>query len=302
MSGTCRLCHRSHHTSLHRSQPTTAPASIPPPSSSPDRPTGRQPVISPAPRGLQQPQPDQHAVARGSHSDAPTTQPPPSWRYNASSAQQQQQHCFIQTALVEGRGPQGTRMLRVLLDGGSNASYIRKSVAEEMGLTVIGSGTFACIGFQEKAEEQRNYNRVKSDLQSRHGGEAREFELWSSGRLCAPILSVELPVGAAEGFILADDFSGGQIDILIGADQLYRAVLQDHVVLGERFRALDTIFGYVLHGQDSSTNQQTHQTYHCQKAEQMCDRNAIGITPDTETDKKRLHDPTWDAKEDRYAV
>ena len=70
-------------------------------------------------------------------------------------------------------------MLRVLLDGGSDASYIRSSIAEEMGLSVIGSGTFACIGFQERAEEPRIYNQVQVSLRNRHGGESHEFELGS---------------------------------------------------------------------------------------------------------------------------
>lgn len=138
-----------------------------------------------------------------------------------------------------------------------------------MELSVIGSGTFACIGFQERAEEPCTYNRVKIGLRSRHGGDAREFELWSSDRLCAPLPPTEPPANLAEDLILADDFSGGQIDILIGTDQFYRVVLQDYVMLSEELRAFDTIFGYVLHGQDSSPGQVQHHVYHCRQVEQM---------------------------------
>ena len=302
-SGTCRLCQRPHHTSLHRSLPTSSSEITAPRSSPLGRTTGQQPVTQPAPPGLQPPQTDRHADARGTTSDSRAALPPPSWRFNAQSAQQPQQ-CYMQTALVEGRGPHNTRALRVLLDGGSDASYIRKSVAEEMGLSVIGSGTFACVGFQERAEEQRIYQRVKIDLQSRHGGEAREFDLWCSDRLCAPLPPVDPPVKEAEGFVLADDFSGGQIDILSddGADQFYRAVLLDCVVLGERLRALDTIFGYVLHGLDSAANQPPRHTYHCRQVEQMWDLDTIGIAADTETVEKELPEPTWNEEENRYEM
>ena len=40
--------------------------------------------------------------------------------------------CFFQTALVEAGGPQSSRMVRILLDGGSDSSYIRSSLAEEL--------------------------------------------------------------------------------------------------------------------------------------------------------------------------
>ena len=169
--------------------------------------------------------PSDQQACRAVGSEVQPTQPNPLWRYNAQGAKEQRS--YLQTALVEGRGPQRTETLRVLLDGGSDASYIRKSVADEMNLAVIDSGTFACIGFQERTEEPRTYNRVSIELKSRHGGEAREFRLWTSDCLCAPIPPADMPAGIAENFVLADDFSGGDIDILIGSDQFYRAVLID---------------------------------------------------------------------------
>ncbi|KAF0306014.1 hypothetical protein FJT64_022433 [Amphibalanus amphitrite] len=87
------------------------------------------------------------------------------------------------TALVEASGPRGTCQLRVLLDGGSDSSYVRTSAAELLGLPTVGRGVFACLGFQERLEEPRMYEKVK---------------------------------------------------------------LTDHL------RALETVFGYVLHGRDGS--------------------------------------------------
>ncbi|KAF0293986.1 hypothetical protein FJT64_008285 [Amphibalanus amphitrite] len=63
------------------------------------------------------------------------------------------------------------------------------------------------------------------------------------------------PEGLDENIELADDFSGGQVDILIGTDQYYKVVLRDCVVLDESLRALDTIFGYVIHWKGTSTGQ-----------------------------------------------
>ena len=297
-SGTCRHCHRPHHSSLHRPSARTANAVQSDGGSTDSRARAVAPTVPPAP--FMPRQSNQQSTGHVMSSEAQPTQPSPLWRYNAQGNREQKS--YLQTALVEGRGPQGTRTLRALLDGGSDASYIRKAVAEEMNLTVIGSGTLACIGFQERAEEPRTYSRVSIELKGRHGEEAREFRLWTSDRLCAPMPSVELPAGVAEGIVLADDFSGGDIDILIGSDQFYRAVLIDCVVLGETLRALDTIFGYVIHGVDSSTGQPARHTYHCRQVEQMWDLDTIDIVPELENSEKTLPEPTWNQEEKRYEM
>ena len=85
---------------------------------------------------------------------------------------------------MEAVGPEVRRNVRVLLDGGSDASYIRTSVAEELGLKVIGSGTFACVGFQERIEEPKKYTQVEVQLQSRHDDQSKTVHLWSTDRLC----------------------------------------------------------------------------------------------------------------------
>ena len=296
-SGNCRQCQGSHHTSLHRPQastPATAPAH--PTSAVPYSPTTPPPAPVPAPPTTRpsapQNQRSEHPTSRdGQHSH-------PNMRY---AAQRTKPQCYIQTALVLGRGPRGPKMLRALLDGGSDASYIRKTVAEEMGLEVIGSDTFACVGFQERAEEPRTYDRVAVDLQNRHGGEARSFELWCCDRLCAPLPPAERPTGLDENIELADDFSGGQVDVLIGADQYYKVVLLDCVILHESLRALDTIFGYVIHGKGTSTGQPTRHVYHCRQVEQMWDLDCIGITLDSEVQKLRP-EPEWNSKEERYEM
>ena len=56
---------------------------------------------------------------------------------------------------------------------------------------------------------------------------------------------------------MADDFEGGEVDILIGIDNMYHVVLWDQVNLGDGLRAIDTVFGYVVHGRhgDGSPDQ-----------------------------------------------
>ena len=93
--------------------------------------------------------------------------------------------CFTQTALVEAIGPRGTCMLRILIDGGSDSSYIRTSASDLLSLQMVGSGIFACMGFQERGEEPRVYEKVSLALKSCHGGEEHQFDLWKTDRLCS---------------------------------------------------------------------------------------------------------------------
>ncbi|KAF0306746.1 hypothetical protein FJT64_002367 [Amphibalanus amphitrite] len=109
----------------------------------------------------------------------------------------------------------------------------------------------------------------------------------------------EQPEGLDENIELADDFSGGQVDILIGTDQYYKVVLRDCVVLDESLRALDTIFGYVIHGKGTATGQSTRHVYHCQQVEQMWDLESMGKTPDPEAQKLQ-REPEGNSQEERY--
>ena len=129
--------------------------------------------------------------------------------------------------------------MRLLLDDGSDASYIRTSLAEELGLEVIESGTFACVGFQERIEEPKLYKQVEVRLQSRHEDRMKTVRLWGTDRLCAPVTPTA-PSTVDSKVNLADDFSGGQADILIGTDQLYDIVLWGQIALEEGLRAIES--------------------------------------------------------------
>ncbi|KAF0293852.1 hypothetical protein FJT64_008401 [Amphibalanus amphitrite] len=160
--------------------------------------------------------------------------------------------CIARTALVEAAGPQGTCRLRILLDGGSDSSYIRTSAADALGLALVGSGVFACMGFQERGEEPRTYEK------------------------------------------------GGPVDVLIGVDQIYKIVLHDQICLSDRLRAVDTVFGYVIHGREELPVTSTSVRYalRCsrrlpeEEAEQLWRLEAIGISEDEAGPHSQAY-PTW---------
>ncbi|KAF0291879.1 hypothetical protein FJT64_019119 [Amphibalanus amphitrite] len=219
------------------------------------------------------------------------------------------------TALVEASGPRGTCQLRVLLDGGSDSSYVRTSAAELLGLPTVGRGVFACLGFQERLEEPRMYEKVRLSLRSRHGGEPHVFDLWKTDRLCSQLTPARPPTAVfTPHLLLADDFEGGPVDVLIGADLMYRVVLWEQVKLTDHLRALETVFGYVLHGRDGSPvdcepvdcASVKYALRCCRlpspdfKPEQLWSLEALGISGDE--DERSPMKPKWSDAEQRYEM
>ena len=173
-------------------------------------------------------------------------------------------------------------MVRVLLDGGSDSSFIRSSVAEELGLITTQSSMFACIGFQEKVEEPRLYNKVQASLQSRFGDDPVSLELWSTDRLCCQLQVPSAPPASSVTLErMADDFSSGQVDVLIGIDHLYDIILWEQQAIGDGLRAIDTVFGFVIHGHEGSLHGQQQlqrHSYHVCRVEKTWDIETEGIT------------------------
>ena len=197
-------------------------------------------------------------------------------------------------------------MLRVLIDGGSDSSYIRTSSTDLLGLPTVGSGVFACMGFQERGEEPRVYEKVRLALRSRHGGEEHQFDLWKTDRLCSLPTPARPPgVTFAPHLLLADDFVGGPVDILIGVDQMYKVVLWEQIPLSDGLRAVETVFGYVLHGRDDApVTSPVKYALRCSRLQQDCEQlwslEAVGIA--AEEDFKQPEAPTWNPKEKRYEM
>ena len=226
-------------------------------------------------------------------------------RYSAST--QSGYCCYYQTAVVKAEGPNGHRLVRVLLDGGSDTSFIRSSLAEELGLPTTQTSTFACIGFQEKMEEPRLYNKVKVSSCSRFGDEPVDLELWGTDMLCSSLKAPGPPaVSSMLPDRMADDFSGGKVDILIGIDYLYDIILWDQIAIGDGLRAIDTVFGYVMHGRkdDVINRKGHHQTYHTCRVEQMWDLETVGISAEETAIPSGMDcsNPEWSDEEGRYVM
>ena len=99
------------------------------------------------------------------------------------------------------------------------------------------------------------------------------LDMWRTDQLCS-LLSTT-PPRVHSRLEMADDVGGGDVDILIGTDQMYRVVLWDQIEIREGLRAIETIFGYVLHGHGGDSFWRA--TFHSRQVESMCDLDTVGI-------------------------
>ena len=164
-----------------------------------------------------------------------------------------QSNCFVQTVLVEARGTRGVRQVRALIDGGSDTSFIRSSLTEQLGLEIVSKGIFACVGFQEKTEEARVYRQVQVKLAGRQSGEAILL-FWKTDRLCVAVGRKCVPntLPLPESVTLADVFREGTVDLLKSLAVIrstYDVVKWDQLEVGPGLRMIKTVFGHVLRGQ-----------------------------------------------------
>ena len=101
---------------------------------------------------------------------------------------------------------------------------------------------------------------------------------------------------------LADDLEGGPIDLLIGADQMYRVILWDQDEVAPGLRLVETVFGHVLHGvAQEQVQSKRRRVYRCQLVEKLWDLETVGVTA-AEIAGKAPPVPTWNAAENRYEM
>ena len=266
--GSCADCGRRHHSLLHN-------------------PDANQPKTHHSPNS---------AVAER----PPQGTEPQHHRYSARD--QGNMSSFFQSAVVLASGPNGCKQVRALFDGGSDTSYIRASLVRDLGLPVVDSGTFSCLGFQEKVETAKAYDKVRVELSSRHDKRSVTLDVWSTEQLCSPLPAVQ-PPAALPPLEMADDFTGGTVKLLIGIDHLYKVILWEQVEIQEGLRAVETIFGYVLHGQhDSRLTRSQHQSLHSRQVEAMWDLDSVGVREQEVAHDEAYSLPNWKEKEGRYEM
>ncbi|UYV63397.1 hypothetical protein LAZ67_2003955 [Cordylochernes scorpioides] len=205
---------------------------------------------------------------------------------------------LLMTAVALLRGPNASRRVRILLDSGSQFSYIKQSLVWSIGIERKGEITIAKSLFGGNKIGEEKHGKFMLELENL--GNKRDvihIEALDQRKICDAI--PPLPKGdwleklKIKGIILSqDNFKGKEIDILIGANYLGMILTGKIVQVEADLTAVETKLGWTLKGNspiiDSNDNvQQTLNllTTRCDLKD-LWDLEVLGIRDPVETCSK----------------
>lgn len=125
--------------------------------------------------------------------------------------------------------------VRVLLDSGSQETFLRTTIANDLKIKPCGSPATMTIKVLGGQEQRKKMNLVKFKLapfNSSDDHHAVSINAWTINSVCAPLAAVEVDVKRCDhlrNLQLADIFprEAASVDLLVGADQYYKLVQGD---------------------------------------------------------------------------
>ena len=183
----------------------------------------------------------------------------------ASKSSSTMKETLLQTALAKLSVNGQEVTVRVLLDSGSQRSYIRKNIAESIGLQGP-SEVLSVATLGGETSESKRFQRVRFTLSpiQGHPTEAVEMEALTLPKICNPLGPVKLSLmdnPHLQGLTLADSYprNSVQVDVLIGADHYYSFVtgICKRGENPESLVAVESHFGWILTGPVDSYSKHT---------------------------------------------
>ncbi|XP_067041143.1 uncharacterized protein [Acropora muricata] len=183
----------------------------------------------------------------------------------ASKSSTTMKETLLQTALAKLSVNGQEVTVRVLLDSGSQRSYIRKNIAESIGLQGP-SEVLSVATLGGETSESKRFQRVRFTLSpiQGHPKEAVEMEALTLPKICNPLGPVKLSLmdnPHLQGLTLADSYprNSVQVDVLIGADHYYSFVTGTckREENPESLVAVESYFGWIITGPVDSYSKHT---------------------------------------------
>ena len=194
-------------------------------------------------------------MLHGENGTGPEIQVPTTISGFVASENAKVQQTLLQTAKAPLVGGREQRVpFRVLLDSGSQRSYITKKVAESLPLQ--GPSEVLNVSMLEgKSSQTKRMKRVSFFLTSIQGTDLKPMEALTIDKICMPLDPVELNLEKyphLRDLMFADLYPRGSVDIdvLIGAD-FYFSFVTGNCVKGETLNsptAVESTFGWIVSG------------------------------------------------------
>ena len=170
---------------------------------------------------------------------------------------------LLQTVKAWTEGPAGRKIVRCLLDGGSQRTFIHEAVVKALRLPVVRQETLQLHVFGSTAAVKTQRNIVRVSLESVWNTQQRlVIEAVETPQVCTAVIKVPgSPIQEElkkNGMQLADFSLEGTDDpglsVLIGADYYWQAVSGKVQRITETLVAIESIFGWALQGPVSTSS------------------------------------------------
>ncbi|XP_077501027.1 uncharacterized protein LOC144111873 [Amblyomma americanum] len=173
---------------------------------------------------------------------------------------------LLQTAQAWAEAKENRALVRILLDGGSQRTFVKEEVSRRLKLRVVGKERLAIHTFGTTKPSIKTCNRVELWLRSRHNDNIIRLEALEvpeiSGDFLLPPDASATSLAADQGLQLADLAPGDHrqntgVCILIGADRYWDVTTGKVKRVSDKLVAVETIFGWTLQGIVSKTTATT---------------------------------------------
>lgn len=162
---------------------------------------------------------------------------------------------YLQTACAFVVNNNEEAFIRLVIDGGSQLTFIKESVSRKLGLEVIGKRNLSIVTFgASKRTPSQLCNKVRVQLKALYHEKLFELEAIEIPEICFDALSVPPKSDdCLKGLNLADvklknlcPIPG--ISLLIGADFYWQIVTGEVMHISNSLKAVNTFFGWTVHG------------------------------------------------------
>ncbi|XP_064470081.1 uncharacterized protein LOC135384827 [Ornithodoros turicata] len=167
----------------------------------------------------------------------------------------QYRHFLLQTARICLEGSNGLKQfVRLLLDGGSQRSFVRRDVSLAVGCHSVGFEDLTIHTLGNKSARRTKYNSVQCTLHSQSSAHSVVINAIEYEHICSDGLP-SVPSGISSqlkrmGLQLADEPSAPSsvISVLIGSDHYWKVVTGNTLRLSKDLVAVETLFGWTVQG------------------------------------------------------
>lgn len=161
--------------------------------------------------------------------------------------------CLLQTLKVKLVRNGCEKVVRALVDNGSQRSYILKKTADSMGYKAVSQETLIHVvfgGLETKREVHPKYNIVVCNLKD---GSSCQFDVLARPTICGSVPRIRsgpwLKEMKEKGIWLSDVGNGEpEIELLLGADVAHKLLMNGVHKLNSGLVAVETTLGWVIMG------------------------------------------------------